>query len=202
MADTKTAGGSPAGVRQYNRSDSHGALVASAMINQLASTLAQRSEVKIERERVALMEELGREAAQSAFQNEMAQLDAEKRQRDIEVGRHVAEQRRAGLEARSLARVAAGETGTSGQTIDDLMADYERIEATNTLRLLENRQNVGMTEGYQEAAAIARRAARTPDLTAPEFSTVAGLVDVVGAGLGEHTRVSGARSRGLGVHPT
>lgn len=137
------------------------ASAASAGVGYAAQSQAAEDQAKYQNEMYS-------ETAKSAIGNYYGQVRQSQfadQQNVAATGIQAEQNRIAALQARSSARVAAGESGVSGTSVDQLMLDYNRAEAGNMSNLQTNLYWQRAQQGEELKAAQAEAKSRVAGAT-------------------------------------
>src|SRR3546814_897671 len=138
--------------------------------------------------------EENRKLAVNSYIEQSKQLDAADAQKDAAAQQDIAESARQAAQARATARVAAGEAGVSGLSVDSLLADYHRNEARYRDAVKHNREGekaqLKLEKGGLRSQAEARIQSIRPYIASPIQQP-----DYLGAALRVGSGVLGAGER-------
>jgi hypothetical protein len=150
------------------------ALVAASLIvgtaSQVAQYQGQQQQARQQYRYAKAAAEEGQAAAKQNFQIANAQESERQREEAEASSQQISQIRKQAAEARSTARVAAGEAGVSGLSVDALLADFDRQEATSVNAVNRNRELSLRQSGFTR---LGIRANGMNELSSTRFKPIA-----------------------------
>ncbi len=128
----------------------------------------------------------GAASARASFDSQNADIQARSREEDSAAAQAIAVNQREASKAKATARVASGEAGVSGLSVDALLNDFNRQEDDYTNSVLNNRaigrrQEQGALKGIRAGYGSQLSSLRTAPVRRPSYLTPG--LQIAGAGL-------------------